>query len=309
MTTRSQRSEIGSQKDGAGVPSPRQRYISTKKHLKPTITIIIAITLLILAGQQNKHLATTRTHSLPSVGRCASVGILPLQNKSSLPPLPTPSLTPILLAGFRGLAADILWLRAADLQDQGRYFELVQLADWITTMEPHLTEVWAVHAWNMTYNISIMMPDDEMRWSWIKNGIQLLRDRGIPLNSTNPHLYTELSFIYLNKIGNPTDLSAQYYKRQWAKKMMTLFGETGIPDYSYIQTDSSTQNKLQTYQLSPEHMQEIDNIYGPLDWRVPQTHALYWAYMGNTASGTNIHDPVCERTIYKQWSPPLSQAN
>ena len=276
-------------------PTDGQDVHPTKHWIQHSfITVILAITLIILAGIQNQHLATSRLHTLS-----------PTYSTPHSPPSTLhspPSLAPVLLAGFRGLAADILWLRAADLQDQGRYFELVQLADWITTMEPHLTEVWAVHAWNMAYNISIMMPNDEMRWTWIKNAVKLLRDRGIPLNSTNPKLYTELAFIYLNKIGNPTDLSAQYYKRQWAKEMMALFGETGILDFSYIQTDNSIKNRLQDYRLSPKHMHEIDDIYGPLDWRMPQTHALYWAYMGNIASGSNIHNPRCERTIYQSMT-------
>ena len=35
------------------------------------------------------------------------------------------------LAGFRGIIVDILWVRALDLQHDSKYFELVQLSDWI----------------------------------------------------------------------------------------------------------------------------------------------------------------------------------
>jgi len=276
---------VSTNKNGAGVPSPRQRYILSKYPIKSTIVVIAAMILLFMAGTQNKHLSATR---LPPSSSSFSVQSL--------------SFSPILLAGFRGLAADILWLRAADLQESGRYFELVQLAEWITTLEPHLTEVWAVHAWNMIYNISITTPDDATRWNWIKNGIHLLRDRGIPLNAKNPHLYSELAAIYLNKIGNPTDQSAQYYKRQWAKEMITHICESGYPDYKNILSESFTQTNLKKYKLIPQYMQEIDNTYGPLDWRVPQTHALYWAYLGNRANGTNIYDPRCERIIYQSMA-------
>ncbi len=59
---------------------------------------------------------------------------------------------------------------------------------------------------------------------------------------------------------------------------------------------------MQEYKLIPERMQEIDRIYGPLDWRVPQTHSLYWAYLGNNATGTNIHNTVCDRMIYQSMA-------
>ena len=32
----------------------------------------------------------------------------------------------VALGGFRGLLADILWVRAASLQDEGRFIELAQ---------------------------------------------------------------------------------------------------------------------------------------------------------------------------------------
>ncbi len=73
----------------------------------------------------------------------------------------------VILGGFRGIIADVLWLRISYLQEQGRIFELVQLADWVTKLEPRNTEIWAFHAWNMAYNVSVMMQDDADRWRWV----------------------------------------------------------------------------------------------------------------------------------------------
>lgn len=253
--------------------------LRNKINIKPVFSIFIALLLLIIAGSTNKHLNSLRhkTQNSPHVA-----------NRSSL--------LPVLFSGFRGLAVDILWLRAADLQENGKYFELVQLSEWITALEPHITQVWAVQAWNMAYNISITTPDYQARWGWVKNAIDLLRDQGIPLNSQNPHLYSELALLFLNKIGNPSEKSAQYFKRQWAKEMMDFVGESGFPDYSKLTNSSNS------YKLIPKCMQEIDNIYGPLDWRIPQTHALYWAYLGNKAGGSDSHDPRCERIIYQSMA-------
>src|SRR4051794_5364912 len=65
---------------------------------------------------------------------------------------PVLALTTQVLGGFRGIIANALWIRTQDLQEKGKYFEMVQLADWITKLEPHFVQVWLVQSWNMAYN-------------------------------------------------------------------------------------------------------------------------------------------------------------
>ena len=74
--------------------------------------------------------------------------ITPLENAP-----PVLAFTTKALGGFRGLIANALWIRATELQENGKYFEMVQLSDWITKLEPNLTTVWVHLAWNMAYNI------------------------------------------------------------------------------------------------------------------------------------------------------------
>ena len=64
--------------------------------------------------------------------------------EDNMPPLV--ALTTVALGGFRGLIADVLWLRATRMQEEGKYFEIVQLSDWITKLEPRFTPVWSFHA-------------------------------------------------------------------------------------------------------------------------------------------------------------------
>ena len=59
------------------------------------------------------------------------------------------------LGGFRGLISNFLWIRANDLQQDDKFFEAAQLADWITDLEPHFAQVWKFQAWNMAWNISV----------------------------------------------------------------------------------------------------------------------------------------------------------
>ena len=68
----------------------------------------------------------------------------PLENA---PPLL--AFTTVALGGFRGLISNFLWIRANDLQQDDKYFEAAQLADWITDLEPHFAQVWIFQGWNM----------------------------------------------------------------------------------------------------------------------------------------------------------------
>ena len=95
---------------------------------------------------------------------------------------PLLAFTTVALGGFRGLISNFLWIRANDLQLDDKYFEAAQLADWITDLEPHFSQVWLFQAWNMAYNISVKFKDFPDRWRWVERGIELLRDDGLRYN-------------------------------------------------------------------------------------------------------------------------------
>ena len=59
------------------------------------------------------------------------------------------------LGAFRGIWINVLWKRAEDLKQQGKFFEANKLAEWITTLQPRYPEAWNFHGWNMAYNISV----------------------------------------------------------------------------------------------------------------------------------------------------------
>ena len=247
------------------------------------LVVVAGIALLYVAGHLNPHLADLRSPSSDLRPPTSD-----LRSPTATPPLVT--MTTVVLGGFRGIVADLLWLRAAELQDEGRYFELVQLADWITTLEPQFAEIWVFHAWNMAYNISVMMPDDVASWRWVQNSIKLLRERGKTFCPTDPKIYHELGMIYLHKIGGDTDPSAAYYRRKLAKQMMDVVGPTGRL--------AETANPTSLAGLDPEAMREVDALYGPLDWRVAETHALYWAHLGARIGGEDgVGDARCRRMI------------
>ena len=69
---------------------------------------------------------------------------------------PTLAFTTVVLGGFRGLIANVLWVRAMKMQEDGKFFEMAQLGDWITKLQPRADHVWRVTAWNMSYNICLL---------------------------------------------------------------------------------------------------------------------------------------------------------
>ncbi|MCD5390823.1 hypothetical protein LR007_03045 [candidate division NPL-UPA2 bacterium] len=71
----------------------------------------------------------------------------------------------LLLAGFRGIAVNILWVRAMSLQLEGKFFELLALYRLISDLQPRFLTVWAYSAWNMAYNISHEMETLEEKWT------------------------------------------------------------------------------------------------------------------------------------------------
>ncbi len=218
----------------------------------------------------------------------------PLENA---PPLV--AFTTVALGGFRGMVADWLWLRASSLQEEGRYFELVQLADWITKLEPRLTPVWAFHGWNLAYNISVLFDDPADRWRWVSHGIGLLRDEGLRYNPNDARLLYELGWMFQHKIGMNLDNAHGFYKRAWAGQMSELFSGPA-PDFTAYaaalespgtaapETLRRARRLREEFKLDPLIMQQVDHDHGPLDWRLPQAHAMYWATVSaSVATGFN----------------------
>ena len=197
---------------------------------------------------------------------------------------PTLAFTTVALGGFRGLIASVLWFRAQDLQDNGDYFEMLSLSDWITKLQPDIGKVWAIQAWNMTYNISVQFPDFRDRWLWVNSGIELLRDQGLRYNPNDVELYRELAWFYYDKIGSHGDNANNYFKAQLAAEMMSALG--GALDGNALLTPKTDEDRRhvallrERFKLDPAWMKHVDGHYGPFDWRLPEAHAVYWADLG-----------------------------
>ena len=171
---------------------------------------------------------------------------------------PLVAFTTVALGGFRGIIADLLWFRAMALQDEGKYFEMVQLASWIMKLQPKSTATAAYLGWNMAYNISVTYSMPEDRWRWVNKGIELYHE-ALQYNPNDPVLYKELGWIYQHKLGNILDDAQRYYKWQMAREMLQILGEH-YPDWKKLAEAPKTEKDfLAARKNPPEFLQQLQN--------------------------------------------------
>lgn len=168
------------------------------------------------------------------------------------------------LGGLRSIAAEVVWFRLDRLQEEGRYVELAQLATTLARLEPHTPEVWSYAAWNLAYNVSVMMPDAESRWRWVEAAIVLLRDDGLRLNPRSPELLRELAWLFQLKIGSDLDSAAPAYRRFWRAKV----------------EDVRRRQAWAELAMDPREMARVEQATGLSDWGDPLLSAIYWAGQG-----------------------------
>ena len=256
---------------------------------KPALLALAAILFCAVAQMQDRLNVDRKEMGLTRMD--------PLQNAP-----PVLAFTTVALGGFRGLIANALWMRLNDLQQDNKYFEMVQLADWITKLQPHMSAVWQFQAWNMAYNISVNFKNHEDRWQWVRRGIELLRDEGLRFNPRETVLYHDLSWLFQHKIGAYLDDAHMLYKLRWAQEMQGVLG--GRPDFKELFNPSTPQarerlRKLRDiYKMDPKIVQSVDEQYGPFDWRLPDAHAVYWAELGRI-HGRPEEQETLRRSIYQ----------
>lgn len=209
--------------------------------------ILVAILLLWVSSTRLDYINSVRKDMKLTMDE-------PLENAP-----PSLAFATVAMGAFRGLVVDILWIRADYLKEQGQFFDAKQLAEWITVLQPRFASVWDFHAWNMAYNISVAMPASQPqdRWRWVRNGYELLRDKGIPKNPKSISLYRSLAWIFQHKMGSISDDAHRYYKLQLANEMQPLLGDTS---YEYFQALAQAPTKLSEILAKPEVAKFISDL-------------------------------------------------
>ncbi len=233
----------------------------TKDILITVLCILISLGLLVSASMLIEPIHNDRQ----DIGMIENA---PLENAP-----PGLTFATVAMGAFRGLVVDWLWIRADKLKEEGQFFDAKQLAEWITALQPRFASVWDFQAWNMAYNISVTFPESQCgeRWRWVKNGYELLRDKGIPTNPNRILLYRSLAWIYQHKIGGLTDNCRKYYIREMALSTRWVLGPNPTPEFfqalletpediSYIMDDPkavSILDRLVQYESSFESRTDV----------------------------------------------------
>ncbi len=104
-----------------------------------------------------------------------------------------------LVVGFRGLAADLLWLKSDAYWHHGQWHRLLPVYRLIVTLQPHFLLVWSIGGWHMAYNLSYQARDRAESERWLREGIAFLKE-GIAANREKADLYFDLGWTYFDRM-------------------------------------------------------------------------------------------------------------
>lgn len=143
------------------------------------------------------------------------LSLIPLQSnidarrtEEKLAPAARPAIRPgetavgLLLAGFRGVAANMLWFQSTVLFQQGKVTQMIPLFQAISYLQPRFRATWSFGAWHMAYNVSAHFYErkdltdeevDDYRFQCFKIGEEYLR-KGIEQNFYHYDLHWDLGF-------------------------------------------------------------------------------------------------------------------
>jgi tetratricopeptide (TPR) repeat protein len=125
--------------------------------------------------------------------------------------LPGDMVSSVILAGFRGVAADILWLRTDMYFHMGQWYKVLPLYRTITFLQPHFIQAWSVAGWHMAYNIYHEAKSEEEKKDWLEAGLNFLKE-GITYNPGRYELYFETGWTYFHK-ARDYDEAIKYFRR------------------------------------------------------------------------------------------------
>jgi hypothetical protein len=131
-----------------------------------------------------------------------------------------------LLAGFRGVVADFLWIQNNDYWMKKEWLRLYTGIEVVTTLQPLSTLFWDIGAWHMAWNVGCAVSVDPANRT-IAEGIKREREwwdkardflqRGIKNTPNCPDLYFSMGLLYLEKYKDPCKAQEYFHKTVSAK--------------------------------------------------------------------------------------------
>lgn len=117
-----------------------------------------------------------------------------------------------LLAGFRGVVADFIWIRSQTFWEKKEWMQQYNNMQLATLLQPHSTVFWDLGAWHMAWNIGYAERVDTNNYTaaqglkreriWHERARAFL-ERGIENNPNRYNLYFSLAWLYMQKFKEP----------------------------------------------------------------------------------------------------------
>src|SRR5574341_1448191 len=85
--------------------------------------------------------------------------------------LPHESWNSLFTGSFRGLVADLLWIKADEYNHRGQWYKLLPLFKMITFLQPKFITAWSVGGWHMAFNLYFHSQSPEEKEKWLKEGL------------------------------------------------------------------------------------------------------------------------------------------
>jgi len=114
-----------------------------------------------------------------------------------------------LLAGFRGVVADFLWIQSHNYWEKKQWLQQYRDMEVVATLQPQSILFWDVGAWHMAWNIGYAVkvdtnnvtaaPGIKRERAWHERARQFL-ERGIENVPNHYELYFKMGWLYLHKL-------------------------------------------------------------------------------------------------------------
>jgi len=120
-------------------------------------------------------------------------------------------LNSLLAGGFRGLATDLLWIRADEYSHRGQWYKLLPIFKMVTFLQPNFVTAWSVGGWHIAFNLYFHGRTEEEKKKWLNEALRFLKE-GIQSNPNRYELYFELGWTYFHKLKDYRN-TIRYLKR------------------------------------------------------------------------------------------------
>lgn len=142
---------------------------------------------------------------------------------------PSSAIMKVVLLGFRGVAADLLWVQANEHQKKKEWGKYRATAESILMLQPNFEMVWRFTGWNLSYNVSAEWDAVEDRYYWVKEGGKFLQG-GALQNQTSAEIQYEIGRVKGQKVGRSDEW--EHFRKFFVSDPDPAFEGKTDPDFN-----------------------------------------------------------------------------